>query len=64
MHWAQPADGGGSTNVTDIREPLPRELEKYLPRDVVRDKRFGQYIYSKIRWFIVVKEGADKCLCV
>ncbi|KAK3719953.1 hypothetical protein LTR37_004076 [Vermiconidia calcicola] len=60
MHWSEPSGRGApddnATIVTQMREQIPREF--------VRDRRFGQYIYSKIRWFIVVRAGTDSCLCV
>lgn len=65
MHWAQPAEDTNATVVTEREgEPLPKEYQKMLPKDYVRDRRFGQHIYTKIRWFIVVREGKDSCLCV
>ena len=32
--------------------------------DITEDKRFGERIFCKIRWFIVVKQGKDCSTCV
>ncbi|KAK3712230.1 hypothetical protein LTR37_009092 [Vermiconidia calcicola] len=68
MHWSEPSGRGilddNATVVTPMQEPLPKQYEKQIPREFVRDRRFGQFIYSKIRWFIVVRPGTDKCICV
>ena len=67
MHWSEPTGREGDDNatvVTQVKEHLPKKYEKALPREFVRERRFGQYIYSKIRWFIVVRPGKDSCLCM
>ena len=43
-------------------QPADEEVNSVITQQ--RDRQFGQPIWSKIRWFIVIKPGSNKCLCV
>lgn len=32
--------------------------------EISTDNRFGEQIYTKIRWFVVVKESGGSCMCL
>lgn len=50
--WSEPPgwpDRDDGTDVSESRQSLSRNYDQELPREVVREGRFGEHIYSKIR---------------
>ena len=67
VYWSEPATN--DSVVTKLRQVLPNEvlpkpLPKDLPPEFTLDRKHGSVIYSKVRRFVVVRQGQFSSQCV
>ena len=60
MLWPENAGGDEQTVVTGRKVFVPG----LNPKTHVQDPRFGEWIFCKIRWFVVLREATNHCVCL
>ena len=55
MLWSEPYGDDEQTTVTALSAKS---------REISYDERFGERIWTKIRWFVVVRPGYRTCGCL